>query len=168
MVNAVPGAGSLKRFGKLNKIPKPVKTIFAIAILGVIAFFIWNHFHNINSSSSVLPTPSHFEQASQKTTSNYLKAKDYTSYQLDRQDLAHEYISNNDYANAERVMNEVLANVPADKITSASYSILFQIEKAKANTTLEKKYLGLMITKLKAEGNNTTAAAAQKVLDGLK
>jgi hypothetical protein len=171
MVDAVPGAGSPKRFGKLNKIPKLAKTILIIAVLGVAAYFIWNHFHsnssNISTVNGVVSIPQ-LDKLSEKQAAGYLDAQDYASYQFDRQTLATNYLENKDYANAERIMNGVLKNVPSDKITERSYSVLAQIEKAKGNTSLEKKYLSLMITGLKQEGKTDAAAAAQQELDSLK
>jgi hypothetical protein len=45
--------------------------------------------------------------------------------------------------------------------------VLYQTEKAKNNVTLEKKYLSLMISKLKSQGELGTAEAAQRELDKL-
>jgi hypothetical protein len=167
MVNAIPGAGEIGELRKRIKVPSFVIKILLIVVLAIIAYLLWNHFHN-----SVVPskqaTPAQLENLNKNQVSGYLNSKDYTSYQSDRQALATDYLTNNNYDSAERVMNDVLKNVPVNKINSSSYSVLYQVEKAKDNMTLEKKYLGLMIAALKAEGKDTTADAAQTVLDGLK
>jgi hypothetical protein len=168
MVKALTGAGNMSGLRNITKIPRSVKTIVSIAVLGGAAFLIWNHFQPKAAAPSTVASPSQIETLNQSQTNSYLNSKDYNSYQADRQTLATEYLTSQNPSAAERVMNEVLKNVPAGKINSSSYSILYQTEKAQGNVALEKKYLNLAITALKAEGKNDSASAAQKVLDSLK
>lgn len=168
MTNAVPGAGEIGELRKKLKIPGFVIKIVSVVVLVILAYLLWNHFHEPSVEPSRQAAPQEIEKINKQQTSGYLSSKDYVSYQSDRQTLATEYMTNQKYADAERVMNDVLKNVPANKINSSSYSVLYQIEKAKNNISLEKKYLGLMVSSLRSEGKNSTADAAQAALDGLK
>lgn len=171
MAVAAPETGS-KSFSnpRIGKLARPIKLLAIFLLLVLVIYLIWHHFARKGTSPNDRPlaSTSTIEKNMSKQNSGFLKSGDFASYQASQQDLASQYLANNDTSNAERIMNDVFKNVPAAKVDSASYSVMYQIQKAKADTTQEKKYLGAMINKLKAEGDNKTAAVAQKVLDSLK
>ena len=82
--------------------------------------------------------------------------------------MAADYQNANDNKNAERVMNEVFANVPADKLNSSAYGRMVSIEQALGNTDKYKQYLSLYIKQLNKDGDSQGAATAQTILDQTK
>lgn len=95
----------------------------------------------------------------------YLNNKDYSSYQYSMQYYADNYISKKDYKNAERVLNNILKNVPEDKIVSDTYAYLAILYKESKNSQKYEYNTKLLIESLKKEGNDSEAAYYQKQLD---
>lgn len=166
-----PHLGDSPKTNKRPSFVEPFKIIFFIVILVAVAYggyLTYKHFHNNSESSlghSGYSTTSQFEKASKNVNDQYLKSKDYTSYINAQILLASHYTAVNDYKNAERVMNQVFVNVPADKVTSSAFNEMVAIEQSLGNQSEYKKYLNLLINKYKATGDTKDAQVAQKILD---
>lgn len=166
MVNRLPGPLFSWEKWKPKNILRPIVLIAIIIAVGLLLWkFVW---HKSQPKSYTHASPTQVESIDNSVSNKWLNSKDYESYQSERLTLATQYLTNNDPANAERIMLEVINNVPSDKIDSSVYTKLYLIEKAKGNVALQKKYLSLAISKFKAEGKNDLAASAQKVLDGIQ
>jgi hypothetical protein len=137
-------------------------------VLVIVLIVGWKHYHNkhTNTKRPAPATVAQIENADQKTVTGFLNSGNVEEYQASQVFLAIRYYDNQDYVNAERVMNELFTRVPANKINSTSYTLMASIEKAKPDKVLYKKYLELSVSKLKAEGNTAQAAIYQKELDG--
>lgn len=150
----------------LNKVVKVAFNLCIIGILGLIAFVIYHHFKR-PASLPVAASPSAVENVSKSSADNSLKNKDYASYQFTQVDNASLYFDHNDINNAERIMQEVLQNVPADKVTASSYGLMAGIQKAKGDNAQYKHYLQLLIPKLQAEGRTQEVTYYQGQLSKL-
>lgn len=138
------------------------------AVLLIILIFGWRHFHNkSNSTQRAAPaTVGQIENSDQNTVKSFLSSGNTKEYENSQRFLALRYYDNNDFVNAERVMNELFTKVPSSNISPQSYVLMASIEKAKPDKVQYKHYLELAVAKLKAEGNTSQAAIYQKELDG--
>jgi fatty-acid desaturase len=99
-------------------------------------------------------------------TKQYLSTKDYNSYQLQLSSAADDYTSMKRYNDAQRVLNEIIANVPSDKIMSDSYRSFWYLYQQNGDTVNRKKYAKLTADKLKQEGQIKAAAAFEADANG--
>jgi hypothetical protein len=96
----------------------------------------------------------------------YLFAKNYNSYQLQLSSSADDYTSLKRYSDAERVLNEIIANVPSDKVTADTYRSFWYLYQQNGDAANRKKYAKLAADKLKAEGQTQAAAAFEADANG--
>ncbi|HET6864137.1 MAG TPA: hypothetical protein VFH37_02995 [Candidatus Saccharimonadales bacterium] len=128
----------------------------ALIVLIVIGVVLYQQHHKTSNRETPL------EQRTSQTAQNFLNTKDYESYQTTQTTVANEYIVVKEYANAERVLNEIVAKVPSDKITSATYQSYWYLYKQKGDTQNRKKYALLAAKKFQQEGDAKTAALFEK------
>lgn len=155
--------------GFINSKKNPRLRIILLLIIIVVvagAYFVWQHYTkepvaNVAETTS----PSKLETNSKQFYDSQLKKSDLSGYQQTQASLASLYIVNGDLENAEKVLNNVLAKVPKNKIISDTYGTFVELEKAKNNDAGYKHYMNLYIDQLKKEGDKTAAAQQQKVLD---
>ncbi len=86
-----------------------------------------------------------------------LREKDYDSYQYSKFNYAAEYILGGDYEKATQILDEIEANVPADKLSTDIYIHRAKIAKAEGKKAEYKKSLDTLIVKLKAENRKPEA-----------
>jgi hypothetical protein len=168
MTDRLPGSVVSGKNNRSKRLPKTIILVIAVIIIGC---FLYNHFHKNAKKTFTAAKPataSQVESLEKKSTGDLLSKGDTAGYQIAQRTLANQYLLNNDTKDAERIMNNVINSIPADKITSGTYYVMVNIEKQKKDQTQYKHYLELLIEKLKAENNPQTADQVQKVLDSLK
>lgn len=134
--------------------------ILGIIILVLLAGFV---FHDKQTHHSGLRGE---EERAQQFSNQSLKQHDYTEYQLQRTIYANSYIDKQQYDEAERVLNEIIKDVPSDKISSATYNSYWSLYRHKGDVQNRKKYAVLTAQKLKAEGQPEAAAGFEKDAEG--
>ena len=169
----MPKLGMRTSGESISKSKKLVKLIVQFAVLAIIigGLFFLVHRHNVNKSNSTVVKPrtiNQFESDLSKSTNGFLASSDYTSYQASQSVFVTQYLLEKDVADAQRVMDNVLAKVPANKLDSQTYTALVKIDEAKKDTAKLKSDLKILVEKQKAEGNTAGADASQKYLDSLK
>lgn len=146
-----------------------VITIILFVIFVVLASGLWLNKHR--KKTSPLPsqplTARQVETMYKQTNNNYLKLKDYSSFQVTQQTLAQQYLASSDPQNAERVMLNVFKVVPVSNLDTGSYLTIINVEEAKKDTVQEKHYLQLFISKLNKDGDTAQAARYQGILNKL-
>jgi uncharacterized protein (UPF0333 family) len=150
-----------------SRVVKPkLLAILVVAVLIAGGYFIF-HKHSQPGGPSSLASASTVEKNDQTVVAGYLKNNDLEKYQLTQVNQATLYWENKDYNNAERIMLDVFQRVPASTIDTSSYAIMVTIEKSKGDKTQEKKYLQLIIPKLKAQGDTQAVAYYNGLLHNL-
>src|SRR5689334_2236041 len=61
------------------------------------------------------------EARTQKSNDSLLREHNYTQYQIELTDYANSYTDKGEYAETERVLKQIINNVPRNKITSNTY-----------------------------------------------
>jgi hypothetical protein len=166
----MPGMGSgPKPIGGLGLkgIAKLALTLLIIIGAIYIGWRIYGHFKNNNQPAGTI-TVNQYDKASQASTQSSLQSKDYNSYINKQVILSGEYLAAKDYKNAERVMDEVFADVPSGKLNSTAYSQMVSVQQAQGDTAKYKHYLGLLVKQLNKEGDTKGAVSAQMLLDQAK
>jgi hypothetical protein len=97
------------------------------------------------------------EQNTQQFADHDLANHDYQSYQIRLTGYANDYIAMGKYGDAERVLNEIMTNVPKDKIISQTYRSYWYLYQKTGDTQNRKKYALLTAQKLRAEGQDKAA-----------
>ncbi len=145
------------------------KLAILVVIIGGLAWLTYDHFHKAAQEKAAAPiSVENFEKGTDSARAATLKTKDYKSYIIQHVVLASDYTASKKYDDAERIMNEVFANVPKNDINSMAYGAMVGIEQAKGDNAKYKQYLGLLIEQLKKEGDAQGAAGYQKQLDSAK
>ncbi len=108
------------------------------------------------------------EKRYKEINEDQLDSKDYVGYQISLRDYAEGYSRAKDYKNAERLLKQILKEVPVENIDSETYYDLSQLYKNTDNQKEYKKYLQLSIEKMKAEGRTKDAAYYEKKLKEAK
>lgn len=129
----------------------------AITVLIVGGFWIWrNH-----------KKPGQFEmERAAPLTQQFLFNHDYKSYQLQLSTYANDNISNKDYKGAKNILDEIIANVPSNQVTSDTYRTFWYLYQQTGDTANRKKYALLTAQKLKEEGQTQAAAAFEADANG--
>jgi len=166
----VPGMGANTSAAVTPRSRKLLRILLQLLFLIVIVLLVFWIVHGRNAKKAVVQTTSLNQLSSilNKSTQSQVSKGDYGAYQSSQALIAKKYIIENDLTHAEQVMNKVLATVPQNKITSQTYFTMVDLETAKKDIPAQKKYLQLLITRLKADGDSQGAAAEQKYLDSLK
>lgn len=130
---------------------------FIFAILACL--FIYQHYHNkarqlLPKHGQVLPV----EQSDVSETRQLLASHDYYNYQVSVTGYVDDYIMLKEYPQAEDDLNQIISNVPPDKITSDTYHSYWYLYLQKGDVANRKKYALLTAQKLKQEGNAKAAA----------
>jgi hypothetical protein len=140
-----------------------------VIVLAVVGYLAYKHFSDKNKlAASGVSTVQQYEKGTSQATDGWLKSKNYQDYMNQQLVLVVQYEGQNDYKNAERIMSEIFANVPQDKINSSVYDVMVGLQQAEGNNDKYKHYLDLLIKQLKAEGRTDEAAGKQTLLDSAK
>lgn len=131
-----------------------------VIVLAVGGFLLYQKFHN-NLPTDKTPYKS-IEVRSAPYTQKDLDKKDYVSYQTRLSTSANDYIASGHFSDAERVLSEIVNNVPTDKINSQTYRAYWYFYQQKGDVQNRKKYALLTAEKLKAEGQYAAAADFEK------
>jgi uncharacterized protein YpmB len=146
-----------------------IKLLVVVILVALAYWLVHNHNENNRKKQAAQPqTINQLESTLSKQTQPQVANGDYTTYQTTQGLIANKYISEKDLPDAERVMKDVLAKVPKDKIISQTYFTMVSLETAKKDNAAVKQYLQLLIAKLRSDGDSQGADAEQKYLDSLK
>jgi hypothetical protein len=132
------------------------KQIGLIALALLITFGVYFFYHRHQQQTHLYRAP---EQNTSKFADQDLKNHDYQSYQMRLTSYANDYIQLQKYDDAKRVLNEIVANVPQDKIISQTYRAYWSLYEHTGDTQNRKKYAKLTADKLRLEGQDKAAAA---------
>lgn len=160
-----PGGDGLK---KKNTLKLLVQIVVIIILIGGAYYLVHNHYSKNNGSERTTRTVNQFEADLSKSNNNLLKSGDYTSYQATQAAIATQYYYEKDIPDAEKVVANVLASVPKDKVDYQTYLSIVKIDQAKNDQAKLKSDLTILIQKLRAAGLTANADQEQKYLDSLK
>ncbi|MBI5906561.1 hypothetical protein HY857_00720 [Candidatus Saccharibacteria bacterium] len=133
---------------------KKLVSLTVLIALVAIGFIIW-YFVIHKKSEPVITsngaTSSQVENALAADKSKSLAVKNYDQYIGIQRSLATQYLANGDTHNAERILNDIVKNVPEDKIPVDVYMDFWNVAKTKNDSVARKKYAQKVVSMLKAE-----------------
>jgi len=139
---------------------KRVLIFLLIIILIAVGAFV---FHRKQQQKNSYKVP---EQNTTQFADKDLAAHDYQSYQVRLTGYSNDYIAMSKYGDAERVLNEIMTNVPKDKIISQTYRSYWYLYQKTGDVQNRKKYAQLTADKLKQEGQSKAAEAFEADAQG--
>jgi len=160
--------------GRLGNQTKGLIGNLIIAILAAcITAGAYIYFHNrkpYNAPNAVYQANSIQQQVKDmnRSAQDNLANKDYAAYQQFESNSAQQLIMSKDYDGAENLLNEVVSNVPKDKIISATYRAYIALAVAKNDKQQIAHYDELIIPLLQKEGDTKSAQAFQQQLESVK
>lgn len=140
-----------------------IVSILFVVVLGVGGWLYWQNSRQAGEDGLVvdanpeIASPQEIESGYASSLAGFLEAEEYDNYQISARSIARHYYSTQDYASAERVMQEVVAKVPAERVETASLLMLADIYKAAGNTGKYDEYQAKAVASLRAAGLNTEA-----------
>lgn len=136
-------------FGKIKSLSKKKKyyLVFGLVVLILIVVSGYVYYSSrqkssgtINSVNKAGVSPKDAEERQKNSSDVLIFNKKYELYQMSRIGLSTQYVQNEDYDNADRVMKETVKNVPEDKVIAQTYMALWEVADKKKDTENSKKY----------------------------
>jgi len=150
---------------KRKIVSKPSKEAVLITVLVLFGLVAIGGILTSTIFKSQPPKESLRAEARFKNSENsQLKSKNYESYQLSSLIYAESYTASKDYPEAERVLNEVLDNVPEDKIIYETYGALSGLYLANGNKIKYQEYTKKLIVLLNKKNDTAQADFYKKQL----
>lgn len=170
--------------GVAGKVRRPrsvlgaVKVVLAVLVVSALAFGAWRVYDKhrndeiIKNLGGVKPTgkittAKEEEKSGEKLLEQNLEKGDIDSYQVGKLSIVYGYLIQKDYANASRVLAEIKANIPGDKLQPQFYYYALQIDEQTGNKQSQKDDLQSLINLLKSKKLDSQVAFYQKQLDAL-
>jgi len=143
--------------------------LLVVAAAGLVVYLLEGHY-GVNkpagnsSRSSNIRHAEAFENSAKTSDQKYLDDKDYAKYQTSLSFYFDSYMANKDYDASEKVLNNILHNVPADKLSVDTYADLSILYKAKHDDKKYRHYTEILIEKLKQQGYTKEAESYMEQL----
>jgi hypothetical protein len=127
-----------------------------IAVLTVIGSLVHTKHQHLEQQKNVS------ERLSKNANSELLRSQNYAQYQIELTDYANSYTDKGKYDQTERVLKQIINDVPQKDISSDTYRSYWYLYSVKKDNSNRKHYAQLTAEKLKQEGKPQQAAQFEK------